>query len=215
MKIAVSFLSSNDYQECIQKINSSTADYLHVDMCDGKYVATSNFVLNKLIKLLSLSTRPLDIHLMTMNPEKYIEALAYLNVDTFTFHLNSNKDPMNTIKLVKSMGLKVGIALNPDEDIDLIMPYLKDLDQVLIMSVVPGKGGQPFMPEVLNKITKLNELKDDFHFITAIDGGIKAETMELIKPYYIDKIISGSYITNNETDDYNLYINELKKLSKN
>lgn len=214
MKIAVSFLSSNNYQECIQKINRSTADYLHVDMCDGKYVETNNFVLNKLVKLLSLSTKPLDIHLMTMNPEKYIEALAYLNVDTFTFHLEASQDPMKTIKLIKNMGLKAGIALNPDEDVNLIKPYLQDLDQVLIMSVVPGKGGQPFMPEVLNKVTELNELKTEYHLITAIDGGIKAETMELIKPYHIDKIISGSYITNNEIDDYNIYINELKKLSK-
>ncbi len=214
MKIAVSFLSSNNYEECIQKINHSTADYLHVDMCDGKYVTTNNFVLNKLIKLLKISTKPLDIHLMTMNPEKYIEALAYLNVDTFTFHLKASQDQFQTIKLIKKMGLKAGIALNPDEDVNLIKPYLKDLDQVLIMSVVPGKGGQQFMPEVLNKITELNELKTEYHFITAIDGGIKAETMELIEPYHIDKIISGSYITNNEIDDYNLYINELKKLSK-
>lgn len=195
MKVAVSYLKSDDYKKCIEEINNTSADFLHVDMCDGKYVETKNFTITELVKLLKNSTKVLDIHLMTMDPDKYVDELALLNVSTMTFHKKGSKNPLETINHIKSVGLKVGMAINPDESIDTIKEYLPLLDEVLIMSVVPGKGGQSFMPEVLPKFDELNALKEEYHFISAIDGGINGETIEYIRNKNIDLVISGSYIT--------------------
>lgn len=195
MKVAVSYLKSDDYKKCISTINETSADMLHVDMCDGKYVETKNFTIGELVKLLKISTKPLDIHLMVMDPDKYIDELAMLNVSTITFHKNGSKNPIATIEHIENVGLKVGMAINPDEDVDSISDYLDRLDEVLVMSVVPGKGGQAFMPEVLPKFDRLNELKEKYHFITGIDGGINGETITEAKEKNIDLIISGSYIT--------------------
>lgn len=201
MKVAVSYLKSDNYKKCIEKINATQADYIHVDMCDGKYVEAKNFTISELLKLLRTATKPLDIHLMVNEPIKYIDDLAMLNVSTITIHLDACKNPSSTIDYIKSIGLKVGIAVNPDESIDILNPYLKDIDEVLFMSVVPGKGGQAFMPEILPKIDELNVIKNNYHFITAVDGGINGETIAYLKDKNIDLVISGSYITGSEDFD--------------
>ena len=208
MKVAVSYLKSDDYKKCIEQINTTSADMLHVDMCDGKYVETKNFVFSEILKLLKVSSKVLDIHLMVENPDKYIDELAMLNASTITFHKKGSKDPKSTIEHIKSVGLKVGMAINPDEGLDTIKEYLNDLDEVLIMSVVPGKGGQAFMESVLPKIDELNSIKDNYHFITAIDGGINGETINMVKEKNLDLVISGSYITTSE--DYEEAIGSLR-----
>lgn len=195
MKVAVSYLKSDDYKACIKMINSTSADYLHVDMCDGRYVESKNFTIGELNELLKISTKPLDVHLMVEDPDKYIDKLAMLNTETITFHKNGSKNPLGTIEHIKSVGLKVGMAINPDENIDSIKDYINIIDEVLVMSVVPGKGGQKFMPEVLATVEKLKELKPNYHYIIAMDGGINGDTINEIKNYNIDLIISGSYIT--------------------
>ncbi len=209
MKIAVSFLKSDNYKKCIQKINNTSADYLHVDMCDGKYVESKNFTIKPLLDTLSVSTKKLDIHLMVDNPIKYVDDLATLDVDTMTFHLKTCKDPMEVIDYIHSIGIKVGMAINPDEEVKELLPYIPYLDEVLVMSVVPGKGGQSFMSEVLPKIDELIELKVKNHFIIAIDGGINGETVNYLKDYPVDMVISGSYVTessNYEGSIQNLHI---------
>ena len=208
MKIAVSFLKSDNYKKCIEKINASKADYIHVDMCDGKYVEEKNFVLSDLLKTLKVASKPLDVHMMVNNPLKYIDSFAFYDTEYITIHLNSCKDLNEVIDYISSIGIKVGIAINPDEEISLLEPYLDKIDKVLIMSVVPGKGGQEFMESVISKIDELNELKDKYHFITSIDGGINDETIKLINDKNIDLVVSGSYITNQE--DYNEAIKSLK-----
>lgn len=208
MKVAVSYLKSDNYKKCIEKIDASKADFIHVDLCDGKYVETKNFTIAEVTKLLKNAIKPLDIHLMVKEPIKYINDLAMLNVNTITIHLDGCKNPKETIDYICDIGLKVGVAINPDEDIDILNPYLDILDEVLFMSVVPGKGGQAFMPEILPKIDKLNEVKEKYHFITAVDGGINNETIMFLEDKNIDMIISGSYITDNV--DYDEAIKTLK-----
>jgi len=209
MKVAVSYLKSDNYKECIEKIDASTADFLHVDLCDGKYVETKNFTLSEVIKLLKNASKPLDIHLMVKEPIKYIEDLAMLNVETITIHLDGCKDPKGTIEYIQNIGLKVGVAINPSEEIDILNSYLDMIDEVLFMSVVPGKGGQAFMPQILPKIDQINEIKTNYHFITAVDGGINSETIINLKDKNIDMVISGSYITDGE--DFDEQINNLKR----
>ena len=195
MKIAVSFLKSDNYKKCIQKINNTSADYLHVDMCDGKYVESKNFTIRPLLDVLSVSTKKIDVHLMVDNPIKYVDDLATLDVQTITFHLNTCKDPKEVIDYIHSIGIRAGIAINPDENVEDIINYLPELDEVLVMSVVPGKGGQSFMPEVLPKIDELIKLKKDNRFIIAIDGGINNETVRYLTDYPVDLAICGSYVT--------------------
>ena len=208
MKIAVSYLSSNNYLECINKINESNADYVHVDLCDGKYVNTKNFEIKNTIKLLNNSKKPLNIHLMVANPKKIIKYFKKLNIESITIHNIKNADKI--LKYLKKKGYKCGIALNPNESIDSITKYLNLIDELLIMSVIPGKGGQGFIDSTISKIDEINNIKNKYHFITAIDGGINNETIKLLKNKDIDLVISGSYIVN--SIDYNKTINELKKI---
>ena len=208
MKIAVSYLSSNNYLECINKINESNADYVHVDLCDGKYVNTKNFEIKNTIKLLNNSKKPLNIHLMVANPKKIIKYFKKLNIESITIHNIKNADKI--LKYLKKKGYKCGIALNPNESIDSITKYLNLIDELLIMSVIPGKGGQGFIDSTISKIDEINNIKNKYCFITAIDGGINNETIKLLKNKDIDLVISGSYIVN--SIDYNKTINELKKI---
>ena len=208
MKVAVSFLKSDNYKKCIQTINNTSADFLHVDMCDGKYVETKNFTIKPLIDTLSVSTKKLDIHLMVQEPMKYIDDLAILDVETITFHLKSCKEPMDVIDYLHSIGIKAGLALNPSEKVEELLPYIPFVDEVLVMSVVPGKGGQAFMSEVLPKITELDYLRNNNKFIIAMDGGINGETIQFIKDYPVDMVISGSYVT--ESNNYEEMINNLR-----
>ena len=208
MKVAVSYLSSDNYKKCISDIDKTSADYIHVDLCDGKYVETKNFILSEAISLLKNANKKLDIHLMCMEPIKYIEQLAFLNTETITFHPKGCNNVKQTIEYIKNMGLKVGIAINPDEDLSLVEPYYEDIDEILFMSVYPGKGGQSFIPEVVDKIIKINEVKENYRFITAIDGGINSESINYLIGTNIDMLISGSYITNSA--DYEEQIKSLK-----
>ena len=207
MKIAVSFLKSDNYKECIKKINKTKCDYLHVDMCDGKYVEDKNFTITPLIDTLKVSTKPLDIHMMVKDPIKYIDELAMLNVETITIHIDCN-DSLETIDYIQNIGIKAGIAINPDQDVSLLEPYLEKVDEVLIMSVVPGKGGQSFIESTLDKIDLINNIKRNYHFITAIDGGINGETINFLKDKDIDLVVSGSFVT--QSDDFD---NAIKMLN--
>lgn len=208
MKIGVSYLKSDNYERCIKKINKTDADVLHVDMCDGKYVESKNFEIDSLINLLECSTKKLDVHLMVQNPIEYIRKMKHLNVETFTVHLKTSSKLIDTLKEIKSMGFKCGIAINPDEEISSINPYLGLIDRVLIMSVFPGKGGQKFIPEVLNKVSSVNKIKDKYSITTSIDGGVNLSTIEYLKGYNIDLIITGSYIT--LSNDFQKSISDLR-----
>lgn len=206
MKISVSYLSSRfDKKTTLKKIVESKADYLHVDLMDGKYVDNKNFTINEVLNDLKSIYLPLDIHLMVNNPDKYLEKLGSLNAEFITFHPSTSKNPNKTIEKIKSLGINVGIAINTNEDIHLIDEYLDKIDLVLIMSVYPGKGGQEFIPEV---IEKLDYLKDK-NIIVAIDGGINNETIKLIEDKKIDIIVSGSYVCS--SDDFDNQIANLKK----
>ena len=207
MKVAVSYLSSSDYEKCIKKINQTKADMLHVDMCDGKYVSANNFEMPKLKQILSKSLKPLDMHLMVNNPSKYFADLKDLKVMSIAIHLDSSLHVLEDIKKIKSLNIKAGIAINPDQDVNLLMPYLPLIDHVIVMSVIPGRGGQKFIMETTSKLTKLSKLKEKYHFLIEVDGGINSETIKLVKDT-ADIVVSGSYITNN--NDYEKAIESLR-----
>ena len=211
MKVAVSYLSSKYKEaETIKLIDKSNADYIHVDLMDGKFVENKNFTISAVTKLLSNTKKKLDIHLMTLKPEKYFEDLAMLNSEYVTFHVEAVKNAKDTIDKLNMLGLKTGISINPETDLEKIKEYLPLIDQVLVMSVHPGKGGQEFIPEVITKIDELIKLRKDFNYnyIISVDGGINNESIDYLKDKDIDMVVSGSYICH--SDNFNKQIDTLR-----
>ena len=197
MKVNVSILSDSlKSQDIVKKLDNSKCDNIHIDIMDGKFVDNKTWTFSEIKKITSYSHLPLDVHLMVKDPHKYIEDYALLNTNDIIFHYEAVKDINEMINLIKSYGLKVGIAINPDTKVDVLFPYLKDLDFVLIMSVYPGKSGQSFIEETIEKIKVLKEeiLKQEVKTLIEVDGGINDETALLCKEAGVDILVSASFI---------------------
>lgn len=213
MKISVSFLKSKfSLQETIEKINQSTADFIHVDLMDGTFVASKTENVFEILECLKKATKPLDIHLMMEKDalQNTLQEVYKLN----PYRLAIHSELSNTLELIDEIKTRVilcGLAVNPDTTIEETKNYLKDIDFVLIMSVYPGRGGQAFLDSTISKLQELKKIKEEqnLSFEIAIDGGINNETVSKVKPY-CDTLISGSFICMN--DDYNKQIAELKKV---
>lgn len=204
--IGVSYLKSKfNKSDTIKMIDESIADFIHVDLMDGVYVENNNFTIDEVINDLKDTHKPLDIHLMVNKPEIYIEELAKLKPYMITFHLDGTDKQKEVIELLRDYNIKVGIAINPSDDINILENYYDLIDYVLVMSVVPGKGGQSFIPSVLDKINVL----ENKNIMIGIDGGINSESVNYLKEYKIDIIISGSYVC--MSDNFNEQIGSLKK----
>ena len=197
MKVSVSVLSNEiKPQEIVKKLDLSKPDYIHIDIMDGKFVSNKTWTTSEVKKFTSYSTLPLEVHLMVNNPSKYIEDYALMNTSIIIFHYEAVKDINEMINKVKLYGLKVGIAINPETNINVLIPYLNMIDEVLIMSVHPGKSGQSFIEESLEKISVLKNiiLEGNYKTIISVDGGINNETGLLCKDAGADELVSASYI---------------------
>lgn len=212
MKVGVSFLSSNlSTEETIKKIDESSCDYIHVDMMDGIFVENSNYTVQDIKKLTKDTNKPLDVHMMVCSPNKYVKDFAKLkNVEYLTLHYESHRRPIDVINMIRHTNMKVGLAISPETKITKIIPLLNHLDQVLVMSVKPGKGGQEFMEEVLDKVAALKDVREqnNYHYIISIDGGINDITSKKAMEAGVDMVISGSYVC--KSDDYNERIEKLR-----
>lgn len=204
MKISTSILSASDRKSAIQKLNQSNTDYIHIDVMDGKFVNNFQMPLKEILEYEKISEKKLDIHLMVKNPNKYIRRLKKKNIEYITIHYEINKNKDKIIKKIKNMGYKVGLAINPDTNIEAIKEYLDNIDLLLIMTVNPGQGGQKFMEKMIDKAINIKKEKN---ITIEMDGGINNETIKKIKNI-IDISVAGSYITNNP--NYNEAINNLK-----
>lgn len=212
MKVSVSILSSSIKPADIVKILDNTkADYIHIDIMDGKFVKNKTWTISEIKKITSYSKLPLDVHLMVENPSKYIEDYALLNTSYITFHYEAVKDIDKMINEIKNYGLKVGIAINPETSEEVVFPYLSKIDEVLIMSVHPGKSGQSFIESTPDKIERLKEeiLRQNVKTIISVDGGINDETGNLCVQKGVDILVSASYIHKDIVNN----INTLKKLA--
>lgn len=206
MKVSVSILKEYDRLiNAVKKVNDSNADFLHIDVMDGKFVNNTKFSKEMVKDIISISKKKIDLHLMVEDLD-LIKEYALLKPDMLTFHVEVIDD-FKIIDYVKSHGIKVGLAINPETKIDKLAQYVDDIDLVLFMSVTPGEGGQEFKEEVVDKIINFKKLapKD---LIISIDGGVNNKTVSLCKYAGCDIVVSGSFITN--SDNYTKQINELK-----
>ncbi len=211
MKVSVSILSNTlKPLDIVKELDKTNADAIHIDIMDGKFVDNKTWTTSEIIKLTKYSNLPLDVHLMVNNPSKYIEDYAMLNTNNITFHYEAVKDVNKVINEIKDYGLKVGIAVSPDTDVKNIYDYLSNIDIVLIMSVYPGKSGQVFINETLDKIKELKDyiVNNNLKTLISVDGGINDETGKLCKEAGADILVSASYIHN----DIKNNIDKLKKL---
>ena len=200
MKVSVSVLSSSiKASDISKKLDNTQADFLHLDIMDGKFVENKSWTFGEVKKIISYSRLPLDVHLMVNNPEKYIEDYALLNTSYLIFHYEAVKNVNEVINKIKDYGLKVGMAINPETDPKNIFPYLKDLDQVLVMSVHPGKSGQTFIESTIEKIRSIKEEieRTQSKAIISVDGGINNETGLLCKEAGVDMMVSATYLHSN------------------
>ncbi len=210
MKISASFLSCYKIIPAVKELSLTDVDYIHVDFVDGRFVTGKKIPFRKLKKIRKLTSKRLDIHLMTNQLTKYIKKFATLNCEYITFHVEVTDHIEKYIDMIHNYGIKCGLAINPDTSIDKIKPYLSMVDMVLVMGVVPGYGGQKFIPKTVNKVKKLKEYIVDHKFKTfvSIDGGINDQTLKKINEY-VDVIVVGSYITN--SDHFQEQITKLRK----
>jgi len=197
MKLSISFFKS-DYplDVTLDKINELNYDgYIHVDICDGKYVNASKTNLDEYIYFLKDVTKPLDIHLMVNNPISYIHKLIELKPEIISVQLNTDDDLKEISNILHQNNIKMGLVINPDEEIYEVNKYIDFIDLVLIMSVYPGKGGQKFITSIPYKLEHLNNLRANSNskFLIHIDGGINNQTIKYIKDK-VDMFVCGSYI---------------------
>lgn len=205
MKVSVSILSQKEkYNEVLKKLNNTKCDFIHLDVLDNTFVDQESFSYND-FKNINFE-KNLDIHLMSNDLDNQIDNFSKLNPEYITIH-EEVKETIKYINKIKNKNIKVGLALNPETDIENIYPYLELVDLILVMSVKPGKGGQKFMPEVIGKLQELKEIQDRYNYVIEVDGGINKETIKYVENY-ADIVVSGSFIVN--SDDYEEKISELK-----
>jgi ribulose-phosphate 3-epimerase len=214
IQISPSILSA-DFSQLgteIKKLEKGGADMIHVDVMDGHFVPNLTIgppVIKALRKQCSLK---FDVHLMISPVHKYIESYAEAGADIITIHPEATDDLETSILKIKQLNKKVGVSLNPESKIDLILDFLDKIDLVLIMSVNPGFGGQKFMPEVLEKIKKLRKIQDErnLNFDIEIDGGINFENYKKAIDAGANILVSGTTIFKSNDGDIKKNINLLK-----
>ena len=207
-KISASFLGSKKIAKDLVKLNLTDVDYIHVDVMDGKYVKNKTMSYTELCDITYYTRKRLDIHFMVKKPLKYIDDYATLNVEYMTFHIDIKNNLEDVFKRCHDYGIKVGLALNPSDEVDKIFEYLDKIDLILVMSVVPGASGQKFIPETISKIEMLKkELKKrNLKTLISVDGGINLDNSKELKG--VDILVSGSTILKSE--DYQQTITELR-----
>lgn len=190
----------------IEMVNRSQADWFHLDIMDGVFVPNISYGLPVVSQIKKIATKPLDVHLMIVQPERYVEVFHKAGADILTVHYETCTHLHRTIQQIKSQGMKAGVSLNPHTPVSLLEDVIEDIDVVLLMSVNPGFGGQSFIEQTINKVDKLKKLimESNSHTLIEIDGGVNFETGKRLVNAGADALVAGSFVFNSPDPEANI-----------
>ena len=194
MELSISILNAVDRSNIIKILNDTNVSYIHMDVMDGKFVPEVSLPYTEFRSLSSLTNKKLDVHLMMKDPMEYIKEISNIdNIWNITIHLEIDKDIKKILSYIGSLGIKRGISIKPNTDIDKLIPYLDDIDLILVMTVEPRLGGQKFIEGSTKRISDIKNLIKDRDIVLEVDGGINSDTFDKVRESSI--AVVGSYIT--------------------
>ncbi|MDK7674436.1 ribulose-phosphate 3-epimerase [Weeksella virosa] len=195
----------------IEMVNNSQAQWFHLDVMDGVFVPNISYGMPIIDRINQLTNKVLDVHLMIVEPERYITAFREVGADILTVHYEASTHLHRTIQAIKAEGMKAGVALNPHTPVSVVEDIIEELDLVLVMSVNPGFGGQKFIENTYRKIEKLAEMKKEYNpgLIIEVDGGVNTDNAPKLTAAGADALVAGSAVFNAENPTE--YIAELVK----
>ncbi|UQF70619.1 ribulose-phosphate 3-epimerase [Vagococcus lutrae] len=202
MKLAPSILSADfaNLERDVKLVEAGGADYIHIDVMDGQFVPNITLGPNIVAALRPVTKLPLDVHLMIVQPERFIPDFAKAGADIIVIHQESTPHLHRGIQMIKNEGVKAGVVINPGTPVSAIAHVLEMVDLVLVMTVNPGFGGQSFIENTLGKIEELAILREQhgYHYEIEVDGGIQPDTARLCAKAGADVFVAGSYVYNHE-----------------
>lgn len=198
-KIAPSILSADimNLEKDVKMAERAGADLFHVDIMDGHFVPNMSFSPSVVAGMKRVTDKPLDVHMMVDNPDDFIKPVVDAGADTVLIHAESTNHIYRSIELVKSLGAKAGVVINPGTPLENVKYLFPIIDQILVMTVNPGFGGQKFIPGMLKKIQRLDQLRqttDDDNFEIEVDGGVNEQTIKQCSEAGADIFVAGSYL---------------------